>query len=169
MHEKASNLLKYKLTNAPLHCLPNFDKALEIECDASGVGIGVESKPIAYFSEKLSGTTLKYYTFYKELYALVRTLKISQHYLWPREFIIHYDHQSLKFLKSQSEKFDLRTNPLEEGGNDRDLTNKVKGPLRDIGGHMTRSKIKMIKQSLQCLVVEIKEILEQSELEVAPK
>ena len=22
------------------------------------------------------------------------------HYLWPREFIIHYDHQSLKFLKT---------------------------------------------------------------------
>ena len=59
VHEKAFNLLKDKLTNAPLLCLPNFDKAFEIECYASSVGIWVilmqDSKPVAYFSEKLSG------------------------------------------------------------------------------------------------------------------
>jgi len=32
---------------------------------------------------------------------LVRALQTWQHYLWPREFIIHFEHQSLKFLKSQ--------------------------------------------------------------------
>ncbi|XP_057443907.1 uncharacterized protein LOC130736073 [Lotus japonicus] len=64
VHEYAFNSLKDKLTDAPLLCLPNFDKAFEIECDASGVGIGVvlmqDSKPIAYFSEKLSGAALNY-------------------------------------------------------------------------------------------------------------
>ena len=59
MHEKAFNLLKDKLTNAPLLCLPNFDKAFEIECDASGVGTRVilmqDSNLVAYFSEKLPG------------------------------------------------------------------------------------------------------------------
>ncbi|RDX93875.1 Tf2-6, partial [Mucuna pruriens] len=105
VHEQAFNLLKDKLTNAPVLCLLNFDKTFEIECDASGVGIGAvlmqKSKPIAYFSEKPSGAALKYSTYDKELYAFVRILQSWQHYLWPREFISHYDHQSLKFLKSQ--------------------------------------------------------------------
>ncbi|RDY10227.1 Retrovirus-related Pol polyprotein from transposon 17.6, partial [Mucuna pruriens] len=104
VHKKAFNLLKDKLTNVHLLCLPNFDKAFEIECDASGVGIGAaliqESKPIEYLGEKLSGETLNYSTYDKELYFLVRTLQFWKHYLWPREFIIHSDHQSLKFLKS---------------------------------------------------------------------
>ncbi|XP_038972522.1 uncharacterized protein LOC120104801 [Phoenix dactylifera] len=105
VHEGAFNSLKEKLTNAPLLCLPNFDKAFEIECDASSVGIGAvlmqDSKPIAYFSEKLNGASLNYSMYDKELYALVRALQTWQHYLWSREFIIHFDHQSLKFLRSQ--------------------------------------------------------------------
>ncbi|KAF7841466.1 Transposon Ty3-G Gag-Pol polyprotein [Senna tora] len=56
---------------------------------------------VSYFSEKLSGASLNYSTYDKELYALKRTLETWQHYLWSREFIIHSDHESLKFLKSQ--------------------------------------------------------------------
>ena len=37
----------------------------------------------------------------KELYAIVRTFQTWHHYLWPREFIIHFDYESLKFLKTQ--------------------------------------------------------------------
>src|SRR3954466_2848521 len=104
--EEAFAVLKDKLTHAPLLQLPDFNKTFELECDASGIGLGgvlfQDAKPVAYFSEKLSGPSLNYSTYDKELYALVRTLETWQHYLWPKEFVIHSDHESLKHIKSQA-------------------------------------------------------------------
>jgi hypothetical protein len=98
--------IKERLCGAPLLALPNFSKTFEIECDVSGIGIGAvlmqEKWPIAYFSEKLNGAALNYPTYDKELYVLVRALKTWQHYLWPKEFVTHTDHESLKHLKGQS-------------------------------------------------------------------
>jgi hypothetical protein len=83
--EHSFNTLIDKLTHAPLLQLPDFGKTFELECDASGIGIGgvllQEGKPIAYFREKLSGASLNYSTFDKELYALVHVLETWQHYL----------------------------------------------------------------------------------------
>jgi hypothetical protein len=97
--------LKKRLCETPVLQLPDFGKAFEIECDASGVSIGgvllQEGKPISYFSEKLSGANLNYSIYDKELYALVRVLKTWQPYIWPKEFVIHSDHKALKYLKSQ--------------------------------------------------------------------
>ncbi|WVZ57191.1 hypothetical protein U9M48_007605 [Paspalum notatum var. saurae] len=103
--ENAFNKLKDKLTQAPLLQLPNFNKTFEFECDASGIGMGgvllQEGKPVAYFSEKFNGPILNYSTYDKELYALVRSFETWQHYLWPKEFVIHSDHESLKHIRSQ--------------------------------------------------------------------
>ncbi|XP_073038070.1 LOW QUALITY PROTEIN: uncharacterized protein [Primulina eburnea] len=103
--EKSFNIIKQKLINAPLLVLPDFANTFEIECDASGVGIGgvlmQGGRPVAYFSEKLNGAALNYPTYDKEFYALVRTLETWQHYLRPKEFVIHTDHESLKHLKGQ--------------------------------------------------------------------
>ncbi|KAA3480635.1 Transposon Ty3-G Gag-Pol polyprotein [Gossypium australe] len=94
---KAFNFLK--LINMSLLTLPAFAKTFEIKCDASGIDIGAifmqEARPIAYFSEKLGGATLNYHTYDKKIYALT-----WQHYLWPKEFVIHTDHESLKHLKN---------------------------------------------------------------------
>jgi len=97
--------LKVQLTNAPILAIPNFSKTFELECDASGVRIGVVllqgGHPIAYFSEKLHGATLNYPTYDKKLYGIVRALQTWEHYLVSKEFVIHSDHESLKYLKGQ--------------------------------------------------------------------
>ena len=104
--QNAFDELKKRLTEAPLLVLPNFAKTFEIECGASGLGIGgllmQDGKPVAYYSKKLDGARLNYPIYDKELYALVRVLEVWQHYLWPKEFVIHSDHESLKYLKSQA-------------------------------------------------------------------
>ncbi|WVZ85277.1 hypothetical protein U9M48_032224 [Paspalum notatum var. saurae] len=103
--DQSFHMLKTKLCEAPLLQLSDFGKTFEIECDASGIGIGgvllQEGKPVAYFSKKLNGPHLNYSVYDKELYALVRILEVWQHYLLPKEFVVYYDHEALKYLKSQ--------------------------------------------------------------------
>ena len=85
--------MKEKLCYAPVLALPDFTKAFEIECNASGMGIGdvlmQDRRPISYFN------------YDKELYASIRALETWQYYLWPKEFVIHSDQESLKHLKGQ--------------------------------------------------------------------
>jgi hypothetical protein len=104
--DQAFHTLVDKLTHAPLLQLLNFGNTFELECDASGIGIeGLlhqEGKPVFYFSEKLSRPSLNYSTYNMELYTLVHNLETWQYYLWPKEFVIHSDHESLKHIRGQA-------------------------------------------------------------------
>jgi hypothetical protein len=124
-----------------------------------------EGRPIAYFSE----AALNYPTYDKEL---------GQHYLWPKEFVIHTDHESLKHLKGQhklnkrharwvefTETFpyvirykqgdDLRANPFQEEGNDGDQGTASKDLVQVPIGLVTRARAKKFKNVLNRLIQEL--------------
>ena len=67
------------MTTAPILVLPDFQLLFELHTDASKVGIGgvlsQRGRPIAYFSEKLSGAKMRYNTYDVEFYAVVQVVK----------------------------------------------------------------------------------------------
>ncbi|CAA7034520.1 unnamed protein product [Microthlaspi erraticum] len=101
----AFELIKTRLTTAPVLALPNFSLPFELHSDASKTGIGAvlsqQGRPIVFFSEKIAGPRSRYSTYDVELYAVVQSIKHWRHYLFHREFVLYTDHDALKHMGSQ--------------------------------------------------------------------
>nr|GEW17086.1 hypothetical protein [Tanacetum cinerariifolium] len=83
---KAFDILKAKVTEAPVLALPNFYELFQVECDASGMGIGGvlsrNQRPISFFSEKVNDARCKYSTYDKEFYTIVRSFDLFRGLYW---------------------------------------------------------------------------------------
>ena len=94
-----------KMTEAPILRYLDFTKVFSVACDASSVGIGgvlsQESHPIAFFSEKLNDAKRQYFTYDKEFYAIVQSLRFWRFILLLTKFVLFSYHQALRYLNSQ--------------------------------------------------------------------
>jgi hypothetical protein len=98
--------LKAAMTNLPLLSLPDFTIPFEVTTDASLTAIGAvlsqNSKPLAFFSKKLTPRLTASSTYVRELYALTEAIKKWRQYLLGSTFKIFIDHKSLKSLMTQT-------------------------------------------------------------------
>ena len=105
--QEAFDVLKKKLTTAPVLIIPDLDKRFLVYTDASLLGLGgvlmQERQVVAYASRQLKIHEKNYPTHDLELAAVVFAIKIWRHYLYGVPFDLFTDHQSLRYLFSQKE------------------------------------------------------------------
>jgi hypothetical protein len=105
------NLLKSKLTNAPIMIAPDWSLPFELMCDASDYAVGAvlgqridkRFKPIYYASKTLQGAQLNYTTTEKELLAIVFAFDKFRSYLVLATTVVFTDHSALKYLFSKTD------------------------------------------------------------------
>lgn len=104
--QEAFQILKEKLTSAPLLQYPDFSKPFTLTTDASGKAIGAilsqqqqaKDLPIAYASRVLNKAEINYSTTEKELLAIVWATQHFRPYLYGTKFTIVTDHKPLTWL-----------------------------------------------------------------------
>ncbi|CAA7405270.1 unnamed protein product [Spirodela intermedia] len=109
--ERAFEMLKLALIEAPILQSPNWDLPFEIMCDASDYAVGavlgqrIDKKPTAiwYASKTLAEAQMNYMTTEKELLAVVYALEKFRPYILGSKIFIYTDHAALKYLFSKKE------------------------------------------------------------------
>ncbi|GKB85196.1 reverse transcriptase domain-containing protein [Tanacetum coccineum] len=100
------NILKKKLTKAPILVAPDWDLPFEIICDASDYAVGTvlgqrktkHFKPIHYASKTMTNAQAHYTTTEKELLAVVYAFEKFRPYLVLSKTIVYTNHLALKYL-----------------------------------------------------------------------
>ncbi|XP_071734958.1 uncharacterized protein [Rutidosis leptorrhynchoides] len=108
---KSFNILKEKLTNAPIMITPNWNIPFELMCDASDFAMGavlgqrIEKRfqPIYYASKTLQGAQTNYTTTEKELLAIVFAFDKFRSYLVLAKTVVYTDHSALRYLFSKQD------------------------------------------------------------------
>ncbi|BHF83927.1 hypothetical protein SprV_0902707600 [Sparganum proliferum] len=109
--------IKTSLADATLLTHPAPEAPLSLMVDASTVAVGAvlqqhinnSTRPLAFFSKKLSPAETRYSTFGRELLAIYLAVKHFRHFLEGRDFTIFTDHKPLTFaLRSHSDKYNPR-------------------------------------------------------------
>jgi hypothetical protein len=97
--QKAFDNVKATIVKEVVLAYPDFSKPFEIYTDAStkqlGAVITQENRPIAFFSQKLSGKQSKYTVTKLELLANVETLKEFNGMLWRQRINVYTNHKNL--------------------------------------------------------------------------
>ncbi|BHF63889.1 hypothetical protein SprV_0200688400 [Sparganum proliferum] len=109
--------IKTSLADATLLTHPAPEAPLSLMVDASTVAVGAvlqqhinnSTRPLAFFSKKLSPAETRYSTFGRELLAIYLAVKHFRHFLEGRDFTIFTDRKPLTFaLRSHSDKYNPR-------------------------------------------------------------
>nr|GFC02428.1 reverse transcriptase domain-containing protein [Tanacetum cinerariifolium]GFC03029.1 reverse transcriptase domain-containing protein [Tanacetum cinerariifolium] len=104
--QSSFEILKKKLTEAPILVSPDWDLPFEIMCDASDFTVGAiigqrkdkYFRPIHYMSKTLLDAQTNYTVTEKELLAVVYAFKKFRSYLVLSKTIVYTDHSALKYL-----------------------------------------------------------------------
>ncbi|GJU56419.1 reverse transcriptase domain-containing protein [Tanacetum coccineum] len=108
---KAFNILKKKLTEAPILVAPDWDLPFEIMCDASDYVVGAvlgqrktnHFQPIHYASKTMTDAQAHYTTTENGLLAVVYAFKKFRPYLVLSKTIVYTDHSALKYLLAKQD------------------------------------------------------------------
>ncbi|GJU81641.1 reverse transcriptase domain-containing protein [Tanacetum coccineum] len=109
--KKAFNILKEKLTTAPIIILPDWNIPFELMCDTSDFAVGAvlgqridgKFKTIYYANKTLNNAQEHYTTTEKELLAVVFSFDKFRPYLVLSKTIVYIDHSDLKYSFSKQD------------------------------------------------------------------
>lgn len=106
--EKSFNALRTALCSEPVLQYPDFNRAFNVTCDASGYAVRAvlsqgeigKDRPIAYASRILHGGKLSYFTIDKKCLAIIFAVQYFRPYIYGRRFLLITDHRPLVWMTS---------------------------------------------------------------------